>query len=102
MTTAIMPNIKPTTVPAMDLRPHRRPLDAIFAPRAVAVVGATENSGSVGNAIMRNLTDGRFTGEVYPVNPKRAQVFGRRAFPSVRAIGRPVDLAVIATPAPTV
>jgi acetyltransferase len=51
---------------------------------------------------MRNLTDGRYTGEVYPVNPKRAQVFGRRAFPSVRAIGRPVDLAVIATPAPTV
>src|SRR5438477_1544582 len=76
------------------------PLDAIFLPKTVAVIGATEEPGSVGSALLKNL--GAFEGAVYPVNPKRASVLGIQAFPNVAAVPEKVDLAVIATPAATV
>ena len=78
---------------------ERHPLDAILRPRSVAVIGASETEHSVGRAIMRNLTDPSFAGMVYPVNPKRNQVMGRRAYSSVTEIDAAVDLAVIAAPA---
>jgi acetyltransferase len=76
------------------------PLDAVFAPRAVAVVGATEREGSVGRAILRNLAC--FGGRVYPVNPKRDTVLGIKAIPSVGAVPERIDLAIVVTPATTV
>ena len=81
------------------LRATRHPLDPIFRPRAVAVIGATEKDGSVGRTILWNLISSPFGGTVYPVNPKRASVLGIKAYPSVAAIAEPVDLAVIVTPA---
>ncbi len=79
-----------------------QPLDAIFAPRAVAVIGATEKAGSVGRAIIWNLISNPFGGTVYPVNPKRPNVLGIRTYPTIKAVPEPVDLAVVVTPAPTV
>jgi len=76
------------------------PLDAIFSPKAAAVIGATDKAGSVGCAVLKNL--GCFDGTLYPVNPKRASVLGIEAFPNIAAVPEKVDLAVIATPAPTV
>ncbi|HKI72344.1 MAG TPA: bifunctional acetate--CoA ligase family protein/GNAT family N-acetyltransferase [Verrucomicrobiae bacterium] len=76
------------------------PLDAIFLPKTVAVISATEEPGSVGSALLKNL--GAFEGAVYPVNPKRASVLGIQAFPNIAAVPEKVDLAVIATPAATV
>ena len=73
-------------------------LDKIFRPASVAVVGASEKQGSIGRALMRNLEDGGFPGEIVPVNPHHARVSGRKAYSNVSAIGKPVDLAVIATP----
>ena len=71
-------------------------LESLFAPEAIAVIGATDREGSVGRAIFENL--GReFTGEVVPVNPGRETVLGQRCYPSVTA-GPPVDLAVIVLP----
>jgi acetyltransferase len=84
------------------LRPAARPLDAFFAPHAVAVVGATENPGSVGRTLLANLLAGSFNGAIYPVNPKRPTVLGVKAYPSVSALPEPVDLAVLVTPAPAV
>ncbi|MBX7207570.1 MAG: acetate--CoA ligase family protein [Verrucomicrobiaceae bacterium] len=75
-------------------------LAPIFSPRSIAVVGASDREGSVSRAVMGNLA--AFPGQVFPVNPKRAEVLGRRCFPSLGAIGQPVDLAVIITPATTV
>ena len=75
-------------------------LHAMFAPRSVAVVGATDRGGSVGRSVFENLLS--FPGEVFAVNAKHSTVLGRRAWPSLAAIGSPVDLAVIATPASTV
>ena len=78
------------------------PLDAIFAPQSVAVIGASEKAGSVGRTILWNLISSPFGGTVFPVNPKRHSVLGIKAYPAIAAIPEAVDLAIIATPAPTV
>ena len=79
---------------------RHRPLGAFFAPRSVAVVGATERPGSVGRALVENLAD--FPGTVYLINPKHAKVLGRPAFATLAAVPGSIDLVVIATPAHTV
>jgi len=81
---------------------RRHPLDAIFAPRNVAVIGATEKEDSVGRTLLWNLISNPFGGTVFPVNPKRSNVMGIRAYPSIGDVPDQVDLAVIVTPAPTV
>jgi acetyltransferase len=93
----------PSHEPASPARSEQRlPLDAIFAPRAVAVIGATEKPGSVGRAILRNLISNPFGGAVYPVNPHRPNVLGIRAYARIADVPESVDLAVVVTPAPTV
>ena len=62
----------------------RQPLDAIFAPASVAVIGATDRPESAGCAVLKNL--GAFGGKVYPINPKRAEVLGKKAFPNIAAL----------------
>lgn len=79
---------------------ERESFEALFKPRAVAVIGATDKEGSVGLAIMQNLK--AFRGKVFPINPKRDEVLGLKAYPSIAATPNKVDLAVIVTPAPTV
>jgi acetyltransferase len=81
---------------------ERHPLDAIFAPLSVAVIGATEKAGSVGRTILWNLISSPFGGTVFPVNPHRSNVLGIRSYPTVRDIPEPPELAVIVTPAATV
>ncbi len=71
-------------------------------PRAVAVVGASHQAGSVGNTLVANIKQCGFTGPIYPVNPSVAEIEGLRTYPSVSAIGAPVDLAVIAVPSAAV
>ena len=81
---------------------RRRPLDFIFTPQTVAVIGASDRPGSVGRTLLWNLISNPFGGTVYPVNPKRDSVLGIDAYADITAIAKPIDLAVIATPAPTV
>lgn len=81
---------------------RRHPLDSIFAPKVVAVIGASETRGSVGRTVFENLGRGGFEGTVYPVNPKRASVLCVKACPTIGSVPERVDLAVITTPAPTV
>ena len=84
------------------LRSERHPLDAIFAPRSVAVIGATERQGSIGRAVLWSLVSSPFGGTVYPVSDKRASVLGIKAYQRVADIPELVDLAVVVTPAATV
>jgi acetyltransferase len=77
-------------------------LDALFAPHSVAVIGATERAGTVGRTVMKNMLNPAFRGNVYPVNPQRPEILGRKAYKSVRDLPEKLDLAVICTPAPTV
>lgn len=79
-----------------------RPLDVIFAPKNVAVIGATEKAGSVGRTLLWNLISNPFGGTVFPVNPNRSGVLGIKAYPSIGSVPDPIDLAIIVTPAPTV
>lgn len=75
------------------------PLDPIFSPCSVAVIGATEREGSVGRTVLWNLISRPFGGTVYPINPKRHNVLGIRAYDRIQSLPEPVDLAVIAIPA---
>ena len=77
-------------------------LDNIFKPKSVAVVGASDRPMTVGRALVKNLIDGDFAGAIYPVNPKKKEILGLEAYPSLSDIGQPVDMAVISTPIATV
>ncbi|MGA8023647.1 MAG: bifunctional acetate--CoA ligase family protein/GNAT family N-acetyltransferase [Candidatus Acidiferrales bacterium] len=80
----------------------RHALECFFAPKTVAVIGATEHEGSVGRTVLVNLRNGRFPGKVFAVNPKRSAVLGLPCLPSITAVSEKIDLAVVVTPAQTV
>jgi acetyltransferase len=80
----------------------RTALDCFFAPKSVAMIGATDREGTVGRTVLANLLHGSFQGNVYAINPNREEVLGVRCYPGVRSVPKTVDLAVLATPAPTV
>lgn len=89
--------------PAHDLlRAERRPLDEIFKPSTVAVIGASEREGSVGRSVFWNLLSTPFGGTVYPVNSQRQSILGVRAYKRVADLPERPELAVITTPAPSV
>ncbi|MGA6152847.1 acetate--CoA ligase family protein [Stenotrophomonas sp. NPDC087984] len=71
----------------------------LMRPRSVAVVGASNEQGKIGNSVMRNLIDGGFPGEIHPVNPKADDILGRKAYKSVTDVPGEVDVAVFAIPA---
>jgi acetyltransferase len=73
-------------------------LDKVFEPGSMAVVGASDKTGTIGQALMQNAVLGGFRGPVHPVNPNRGEVAGMRSYPSVSAVEGEVELAVIATP----
>lgn len=79
---------------------RRRMLGRFFAPDTIAVIGASEEAGSVGRSLFENLYE--YGGRIFPVNVRHASVLRTPAFKSVRDVPAPVDLAVIATPAATV
>jgi acyl-CoA synthetase (NDP forming)/N-acetylglutamate synthase-like GNAT family acetyltransferase len=77
-------------------------LRRVFAPRSVAIVGASRREASVGNAVVRHLLEADFHGPVYPVNPHTDRIAGLCAYPSVSALPEVPDLVVVAVPAPAV
>jgi acetyltransferase len=78
------------------------PLDAIFAPKTVAVIGASEKPGSVGRNLLWNLITNPFGGTVFPINPQHSSILGIKAYSTIFDVPEKIDLAVIATPASTV
>jgi acetyltransferase len=79
-----------------------RSLDKIFAPRNIAVIGASNTLGKVGTVTLANLLQGGFAGQIYPVNPNHETVQGLPAYRSVGDLPETVDLAVVCTPAQSV
>ena len=73
-------------------------LDAIFSPESVAVVGASTTPGKVGHDIFANILKGNYRGTLYPVNPKARSILSVRAYPSIKDIPDPLDLAIIILP----
>ena len=89
--------------PSSDVyRSESHPLDPLFFPQSVAVIGASERAGSVGRSVLWNLLSSPFGGTVFPVNAKRPNVLGIKAYPSVRDLPDKVDLVVLTTPADSV
>jgi acetyl coenzyme A synthetase (ADP forming)-like protein len=96
-----------------DFAPHReryrpsqeeilRAMNRIMKPDAVAVIGASPEDGKIGNSVMKNLINGGYQGEIYPIHPKQPEVLGRKAYKSVKDIPGNIDVAVFAIPAPLV
>ena len=79
-----------------------RNLDHALRPRSIAIIGASAEPGSVGSKLTENVLAGGFAGEVYLVNPRQAKIGRRRCFASIVALPEAPELAVIATPPPTV
>jgi acetyltransferase len=80
---------------------ERRPiLNAMLAPKSIALIGASEKPGSVGRALLENLQP--FRGRVFPINPSHTTLLGQKTFPTIGNAPEEIDLAVIATPAATV
>jgi len=77
-------------------------LSTLFAPKSVAVFGASDRPDSVGQIVFHNMLESGFQGALYPVNVKNTEVQGKRAYASIADIGEPVELAIIATPPHTV
>jgi acetyltransferase len=81
---------------------EKKALDVLFAPKNVAVIGATETPGTVGRTVLWNLISSPFGGPVFPVNPKRSSVLGVKAYSSIADVPEKVDLVVVTTPARSV
>lgn len=79
-----------------------RNLDALFEPRSLVLIGASERAGAIGATVARNLLSGGFAGEIYFVNPKHSEVAGHPCHPHISALPHPADLAIIATPPATI
>ena len=77
-------------------------MEKIFDPKTIAVIGASNREGTVGYALIKNLIGSGFKGTVYPINFKNKSIYGVRSYSSLKDTRDNIDLAVIATPAPTV
>ncbi|MEO3431836.1 acetate--CoA ligase family protein [Inquilinus sp. CAU 1745] len=76
-----------------------RQMNRIMKPDSVAVIGASAEDGKIGNSVMKNLINGGYEGNIYPVHPKAEEIMGRKAYKSVKDIPGEVDVAVFAIPA---
>jgi acyl-CoA synthetase (NDP forming) len=77
-------------------------MEAIFHPRSVAVIGASDNPGKLGSHVMRSLTEGGYPGRIYPVNPGKGEILGIKTYPSLLRIPESADLSIIVLPAESV
>jgi acetyl-CoA synthetase (ADP-forming) len=74
-------------------------MDAIFKPKAVAVIGASDNPGKLGSHVMRSLTEGKYPGKIFPVNPGKEVILGVKTYPSLSNVPDSIDLSIIVLPA---
>jgi acetyl coenzyme A synthetase (ADP forming)-like protein len=84
-------------------RPHHddivRQMNRIMKPKAVAVIGASAEAGKIGNSVMKNLINGGYKGEIYPIHPKADEIMGKKVYKSVKDVPGEIDIAVFAIPA---
>ncbi|RME86346.1 MAG: hypothetical protein D6775_00340, partial [Caldilineae bacterium] len=88
------------TPPTFPSRPPAHTLRPFFAPRGVAVIGASQTPGKLGHSVVANLRRFGYAGAVYPVNPRAPSILGLPCYPDIARVPDPVDLALIIVPAP--
>ncbi|MBP0583475.1 acetate--CoA ligase family protein [Labrys sp. LIt4] len=74
-------------------------MNRIMRPEAVAVIGASSEDGKIGNSVMKNLINGGYKGQIYPIHPKADEILGYKAYRSVKDVPGAIDTAVFAIPA---
>jgi acetyl coenzyme A synthetase (ADP forming)-like protein len=74
-------------------------MNRIMKPKAVAVIGASDQAGKIGNSVMKNLINGGYKGKIYPITPKGGEIMGMTAYKSVKDVPGEIDTAVFAIPA---
>ena len=74
-------------------------MQRIMNPRAVAVIGASDGEGKIGNSVMKNIINGGYAGALYPINPRADEILGKKCYKSVKDIPEEVDVAIFAVPA---
>ena len=74
-------------------------MNRIMKPKAVAVIGASAEEGKIGNSVMKNLINGGYKGQIYPIHPKADEILGYKAYKSVKDVPGEIDTAVFAIPA---
>ncbi len=74
-------------------------MNRIMKPKAVAVIGASDAEGKIGNSVMKNIINGGYQGDLYPINPKADKILGLKAYKSVKDVPGDIDVAVFAVPA---
>jgi acetyl coenzyme A synthetase (ADP forming)-like protein len=89
--------------PAARYRPSQeeivRQMNRIMKPDAVAVIGASAENGKIGNSVMKNLINGGYQGDIYPIHPTASEILGKKAYKSVKDVPGVIDVAVFAIPA---
>lgn len=94
------------TPPVERYRPSQaemlQAMNRIMRPDAVAVIGASAEDGKIGNSVMKNLINGGYRGQIYPIHPKATEILGKKAYKSVEQVPGTIDVAVFAIPAPLV
>jgi acetyl coenzyme A synthetase (ADP forming)-like protein len=94
----------------VDFEPHEqrhrpahddivRAMTRIMKPKGLAVIGASSEDGKIGNSVMKNLLNGGYKGQIYPIHPKADEILGYKAFKSVKDVPGEIDVAVFAIPA---
>jgi acetyl coenzyme A synthetase (ADP forming)-like protein len=74
-------------------------MNRIMMPKSVAVIGASDEAGKIGNSVMKNLINGGYKGNIIPIHPKSAEIMGYKAYKSVKDVAGDIDVAVFAIPA---
>ena len=71
----------------------------IMQPKSVAVIGASNENGKIGNSVMKNLINGGYKGQIFPIHPSADEIMGHKAYKSVKDVPQEIDTAVFAIPA---
>ncbi len=77
-------------------------LNGLLRPKKIAVVGASATPGKIGYTVVKNLIEGGYPGEIYPVNPSATEILGLKVYPTIRDIPENIDAAIITIPAKAV
>src|ERR1700731_789360 len=80
--------------------PH--PLDSFFAPDSIALIGASRDLEKIPGRLLSMLRKNGFPGKIYPINPNYGDIDGLKCYPSIAAVGQPIDLAIVIIPAKAV
>ncbi|MGH6974312.1 MAG: acetate--CoA ligase family protein [Stellaceae bacterium] len=76
-----------------------RAMNRIMRPKSIAVIGASAEDGKIGNSVMKNLINGGYQGNIYPIHPSATEILGRKVYKSVKDVPGEIDVAVFCIPA---